>query len=182
MTLADEEPTAEEIRDRAEKARARRAAERAARKADEAKVEEKAESKKKRRWWNWVIDAALIGASVYLIKARFFSKEEQPAPSPKPSVTAAAASASLAPAVSLKAGTELRGGAGPMFASVETIATPTTFETLEAPAAGWVKVKVPSGKIGWVPVDAIGGAAVAPAPSTSAVATPSASASTSASH
>ena len=176
--MTDEEPTADEMRERAEKARAKRAAERAARKADEAKVEEKAQTKKKRQWWSYLIDVALIGASAYLIWARFLRKEAPPdAPPPKPSTSI---SASVAQTKVLKAGTDVRAGAGPMFASLETIGAPTPFDPLEAPAAGWVKVKVPSGKVGWVPVDAIGSAplappaSLAPPPSGSASAPPAA--------
>ncbi|MEO7096434.1 MAG: SH3 domain-containing protein [Polyangiales bacterium] len=162
--MSDEEPTAEEMRERADRARAKRAAERAARKADETKAEEKKDAKGKRKWWNWLIDAVLIGASAYLIWARFIRKDpQQDAPSPKPS-TSVSASAFAPPTIALLAGTEVRAGAGPMFASIETVSTPSTFEKLEGPTAGWVKVKVPSGKIGWVPLEAIGSASLPPPP------------------
>ncbi len=165
--MSDEDPTAEEIRERAEKARQKRVAERAARKAEEAAAAEKADKKGARKWWNWLIDAALIGAAAYLIYVRFLRKDPQQsdAPSPRPSVSV---SASAAPQPVLKPGSELHGGPGPMFAPIESIVAPTTFEVVESPGKGWTRVKVPSGKIGWVTTESIGSAVIAPAPSMSA--------------
>jgi cytoskeletal protein RodZ len=170
--MADEEPTAEEMRERADKAREKRAAERAARKAEEAAAEKKKDEKKPKKWWSYLIHVALVAVSAYLIWARFIRKEPEQAPEPKPSVSA---SASVAPTIGLAAGTELRAGAGPMFAAVDTVASATTFEKVEGPNAGWMKVKVPSGKIGWVPMEAIGPQVIAPSPSASVSAAPSSS-------
>jgi cytoskeletal protein RodZ len=163
--MTDDDLTPEQIAERAEKARQKRAAERAARKAEEVAAEKKKDEKKEKRWYSYLIDVALVAAAAYLIWARFLRKEDQPPPSPRPTVSA---SGSAAQTIGLKSGTDLRAGAGPMFAIVETLAAPSSFEQVEGPTAGWMKVKLPSGKVGWVASDAIGPVTLPLAPSTSA--------------
>lgn len=127
-----------------------------------------------RRWYHWVLDAALLGAAAYLVYTRFIAKPPQPpqeAASAASSSSGAASSSAARPALSgVPIGaTEVRAGPGMLYAPVETLGAPSRVQLLEGPTAGWVKVKTASSKEGWIPVGAIGPAPTAvPAPSASA--------------
>ncbi|MGZ3456634.1 MAG: SH3 domain-containing protein, partial [Polyangiales bacterium] len=109
-----------------------------------------------RRWYHWVFDGALLAFAVYFVKVRFFSKEpEAPAAKAPVASVSASASASAAPSVMTKASAEVRLGPGQPFAVVETVPPNTAVEVLEVSTGGFVKIKVPSGKTGWVPSDSI---------------------------
>jgi hypothetical protein len=127
-----------------------------------------------RRWYHWVLDAALLGAAAYLVYTRFIAKPPQP---PQEAASAASSSSGSAgtsgarPALSgVPIGaTEVRAGPGMLYAPVETLGAPSRVQLLEGPTSGWVKVKTASSKEGWIPVGAIGPAPTAvPAPSASA--------------
>jgi hypothetical protein len=145
------------IREHADKVLARRAAARAAGKADAGDAGDESDSKKKKKpraWWSYLIDVALFAAAAYMIKVRFFTKEPE-APAPAPAASQSASVATAAPSILTKAASEMRAGPGYHFGTVEALTAKTSVEVLEAPAAGWVKVKVPSGKTGFVPVETI---------------------------
>lgn len=149
----DDEQAVAEMRERADKAIAKRAAAKAAAAGTE---DDEKKKKGKRRWYHNVIDVALVAAAAYLIKVRFFSKEpEAPAPSPSASTSQTVSAAPSAPGITTRASAEVRGGAGPMFGAVETLPPGAALELLEAPANGYVKVKTPSGKTGYLPVEAV---------------------------
>jgi hypothetical protein len=144
-----EDPEVLAMRERAERVMAARA-----KKRDEAaRAEEAAPPPKKagRRWYQWVIDGALFVMVAYLIKTRFLDKQAEPAPTPP----AARASASAAPSVRTLASAEVRAAPATSESVVETVAPETALEVLELSSAGFIKVKTPSGKSGWVPVTAI---------------------------
>lgn len=171
LATEGEERALAAVRERAERAAVRRPG---------AKKEEEAPAKKEkdgpRRWYHWVIDALLFGALAYLIYTRFIAK--QPAPQQPAPAGSASASASASPRASgvFVGPAEVRANAGLLFATVETLTAPTRVEVLTAPSAGWVKVKLPSGKEGFVPVDAIRTAPIASASAvTIATGAPSAS-------
>jgi sRNA-binding protein len=157
-----EDPEVLAMRERAERVMARRAQERAeaSRAAPAADAEEKPR-KGGRRWYHWVIDGALVVFAIYFVKTRFFDKKPEASPpaqvtAPKPSAsTSASAAASAVPSVMTKSSAELRLGPGQPFAAVETVPPNTAVEVLEISKEGFVKVKVPSGKSGWVPSDSI---------------------------
>jgi len=157
----DDEQVAAEMRERADKVLARRAAARAAGKSEASEDDSKKKGKKERRWYHWLIDIALFGMAAYLIWVRFIRKDPNQQPMPASS-SSASSSASAGPSASgsskpimAKAATEVRAGAGLAFGPIETLAAPTPVELLEAPANGWVKIKTPSGKTGFVPIDSI---------------------------
>jgi hypothetical protein len=156
-----EDPEVIAMRERAERVMARRAQERAeaSRAAPAADAEDKPR-KGGRRWYHWVIDGALVVFAIYFVKTRFFDKK--PAPAAPATVTtvastsaSASAAASAVPSVMTKSSAELRLGPGQPFAAVETVPPMTAVEVLEVSKEGFVKVKVPSGKTGWVPSDSI---------------------------
>lgn len=155
-----EDPEVVAMRERAERVMARRAQERAeAARAAPARDAEEAPRKGGRRWYHWVIDGALVLFAIYFVKTRFFDKKpEAPtaqAPAPSSSVSGSAA-ASAATSVVTKASAEVRLGPGQPFAVAETVPPQTVVEVLEPPKNGFVKVKVPSGKTGFVAADALG--------------------------
>ncbi len=154
------------VRDRAERAAARRAAP----KKPEAEVP-KARDDGKRRWYHWILDAALLGAAAYLVYTRFLAKQPQP-PAEHPAAMESSSAASSARAavsgVPITA-TEVRAGPGMLYAPVETLGGPSHVQLLEGPTAGWVKVRTAASKDGWIPIEAIG---TVPTPAPSATRSP----------
>jgi hypothetical protein len=175
LATEGEERALAAVRDRAERAAIRRAAP----KKPVAEADDGDDGDGKggggRRWYHWVLDAALLGAAAYLVYTRFIAKPpQQPDEAPSAassSASSGSSSASARPALSgVPIGaTEVRAGPGMLYAPVETLGAPSRVQLLEGPTAGWVKVKTASSKEGWIPVGAIGPAPTAvPAPSTSA--------------
>lgn len=145
--MADSDDDAEVVamRERAEKVAARRAKERAEGLRPEADDDTgKKKKSKKRRWYHNVIDAALVVLVIYMVKTRFFDKPKEPAPLPKASVTP------VAPSVRTKASADVFENSQQPSAKLESLAPNTPVEVLELSNSGFMKVKTPSGKIGWV--------------------------------
>ncbi len=124
-----------------------------------------------RRWYHWILDAALLGAAAYLVYTRFIAKPPQlPDAAPAASASASGSGSSGAARAALSGvpigATEVRSGPGMLYAPVENLGAPSRVQLLEGPTAGWVKVKTASSKEGWIPVGAIGPAPTAvPSPS-----------------
>jgi hypothetical protein len=148
--MAEPEEDAEVVamRERAEKVAARRAKERAEGVRPEKDDEPKKKSKK-RRWYHNVIDAVLIALVIYMVKTRFFDKPKEPEPLPK-GPSSPSASASAAPKVFTKASADVFENAQQPAAKLETLAPKTPVEVLELSNSGFMKVKTPSGKVGWI--------------------------------
>jgi hypothetical protein len=174
LATEGEERALAAVRERAEKAAVRRPG--AKKDEDEDKRPPKDD---RRRWYHWVIDAFLFGALAYLVYTRFIQKQPS-APTETPPASSASASASARATGVFVGPAEVRANAGMLFATVETLSAPTRVEVLSAPSAGWVKIKLPSGKEGFVSVDAIKTGPVAIA-SGSTIAVPSTSGAPSAS-
>lgn len=137
----------------------RRAAQKA---AEELKAGQKRkQSKDKRRWYHWVIDAALLAVTVYLIKTRFFSDKHKMVPTEPSAQPQTSGESATPPPLSaqkprvLVNPTRVLQGPGYQYAVAEVLSAPVRAEMLEAPEAGWVKVKYGPKKEGWVPMDAI---------------------------
>lgn len=136
----------------------RRAAQKA---ADTLKAEQQRKQKDKRKWYHWVIDAALIVVLIYLVKTRFFSGKEKMVPAAPSAQPQASGETAPAPALSAQAPrvlvnpTRVLQGPGLQYAVSEVLSAPVRAELLEAPQAGWVKVKYGPKKEGWVTMDAV---------------------------
>lgn len=155
MTEPDD-PEVLAMRERAERVAQRRANERATAPAVE---ESRAKPKKKRKWYHWVLDTALFLLVAYMVKTRFFDKPKEPAPLPK-AATAPASSLppsgpSSAASVVTRASADVLEAAASASPRVDTVAPNTALEVLEVSPAGFVKVKTPSGKSGWLPATAV---------------------------
>lgn len=140
------------MRERAERVAQRRANERAAAPAVE---ESRAKPKKKRQWYHWVLDTALFLLVAYMVKTRFFDKPKEPAPLSKGATAPASSLPSSAASVVTRASADVLEAAASASPRVDTVAPNTALEVLEVSAAGFVKVKTPSGKSGWLPATAV---------------------------
>ena len=149
MAENDDDAEVVAMRERAEKVAARRAKERAEglRKDDDEEAPKK--KSKKRRWYHNVIDAALVVLVIYMIKTRFFDKPKQPPQTPAPMAKSSTA-ASASPGVMTKASADVFEGSVQPSAKLETLAPNTKVEVLELSNSGFMKVKTPSGKVGWI--------------------------------
>jgi len=155
---SDQEQTSREGRSGSSE-HTKRAAQKA---ADELKAEQqRKQAKGKRKWYHWVIDAALLAVTIYLIKTRFFSDKQKMVPTEPTAQPQTSGESAPAPAVSamnprvVVNPTRVLQGPGYQFAVAEVLSAPVRAEMLEAPQAGWVKVKYGPKKEGWVTVDAV---------------------------
>jgi hypothetical protein len=144
-----EDPEVVAIRERAERVMARRAKERA-----EATAPEEGEKKKKkkgRQWYHTVFDVCLFLLAAYLIKTKFFDKQAEPAAP----AASASASPSAAPRVVTRASANLMESPSAAASVVEALPPSTPVEVLELSTAGFMKVKAPSGKTGFIPAASV---------------------------
>lgn len=145
-----EDPEVVAIRERAERVMARRAKERAEGAAAEP-AEGSKKKKKGRQWYHWVFDIGLFLLAAYLIKTRFFDKPPAP-PAPAPAAApAASASASASPRVLTAGSANVLEAPSASASVVEALPKDAPLEVLELSSVGFMKVKTPSGKTGWIP-------------------------------
>lgn len=137
----------------------RRAAQRA---AEELKAsQQRKQQKDKRQWYHWVIDAALLAVTIYLIKTRFFSDKHKMVSTEPSAQPQTSGESTPPPALSaqnpriLVNPTRVLQGPGYQYSVAEVLSAPVRAEMLEPPQAGWVKVKLGAKREGWVPLDAV---------------------------
>ncbi len=154
--MTEEDPEVVAMRERAEQVMARRAKERAEvkRASDEDAPPEK---KTGRRWYNWVIDGLLFGVAAYMIYTRFLQKKPEPPPATPPTSVSASASPIDAAQASVvtRATTEVLEAPAPSSKIIETLPEKTRVEVLQLSPSGYLEVKTPSGKVGWVAASSV---------------------------